>query len=58
MYNHDREAGDGRRDREVLPASRADGFRYVSIMAQFILDDCCWRDAKPGIADWRSVAEV
>jgi hypothetical protein len=36
MYNHDREAGDGRRDREVLPASRADGFRYVSIMALFI----------------------
>jgi len=28
--------GDGRRDKEVLPASCADGFRYVSIMAQFI----------------------
>src|SRR5271154_6125381 len=28
--------GGGRRDGEVLPASRADGFRYVSIMAQFI----------------------
>ena len=28
--------GEGGRDKEVLPASCADGFRYVSIMAQFI----------------------
>jgi len=34
------------------------GFRYVPKMALFILDDCCKRDTKSGIADWRSVAEV